>query len=234
MQNIPEPKGGISWNDLKDKPFYTETETILEYTVPAGANGEHDLPYFDNISVGEVVFVHLTDGVNEITHEFMVDGDENVRVIGNVSEGVIVITEVDNHRSYLSDANFFVGMKITIYRDFSKKLDAKYVPGVVIEDISNKLVNGHFDFIAAGVGMYFSSKLVYFRYKKRNANFEETGVATTTGDGLFFVSFTNTGAWRVVEISTFTTYSVFPNTVYDGTYDVCQYPQFIMAGTEEA
>jgi hypothetical protein len=136
VKNIPEPKGGISWNDLKDKPFYTEMEVILEkqtvdgFVENGGLYGVM-LPNVVNISDGEVSV--YWDGVEYaciaaggfIGNKMVMgeaDSGEPFAILCD-ERGTTIASVTDNKPSH----------EIGIVGEVSRPIDAKYLPDTVVQ-----------------------------------------------------------------------------------------------------
>lgn len=135
--------GHLSWNDLKDKPFYTETEVILEQQTfegfVASAFGGSEL-YLPNQKLelvqGELYSVFF-DGQQ---YEYAATTD---RTIGNTEEGDVIHFEnmPDESSVYVHCPNTTAtSHEIGIYRETVHKLDGKYVKGMGYTETSKEVI----------------------------------------------------------------------------------------------
>lgn len=241
MEKFLEEYGGASsWNDLKDKPFYAETEVILEKQVISGftddtrGNGTVTV-YFDlDLTAGETVTVFFDGNTYEMP---VVQHDVVPNMVYINDEAVCPVTiqhmTTTNKTVIVASSDLSTSHEIGIYRETVHKLDAKYLPGVAIKDISDAVINSQFDFTAAGAGMYFSSASILFRYKTLDADWNEVGTNNTNESGLFVVSFTHDNGWSVRSLATLNQYVFFEGAGFDGTYDECWRTPMIVAGQEQ-
>lgn len=147
---IPEGGGGVSsWNDLTDKPFYSEIEevTILAECTPEGADGEFYLPDVISLEIGKEYIVNW-NGVPYkcIAHDLtafapgavglgdlgvMENGEPTtgepfaiIAIPADMVEGMdgfgIVIGAIDGSES--------VTLSITGMAEVAHQIDSKYVP----------------------------------------------------------------------------------------------------------
>ena len=126
----------ISWNDLKDKPFYTEME---ETTVEAFS--ETPLDGFPVFTVGDTVTVKV-DGVE---HSLVAFEDVGVIVIGDSSAelqsgngvfGWAVICFFEGVVFFSSNSH-----TVTYKKEIVHEIDAKYLPSEVFADIEERITS---------------------------------------------------------------------------------------------
>ena len=88
-----------------------------------------------------------------------------------------------------------------------------------IINISDEVIDGNFDFIRRGQGLYFSNNNITFKFLHWDKNHENHTTATATCSGLFVVSYTSDDGWTVNTLSgsTFVQFSDTP--IIDGYYD---------------
>ena len=88
-----------------------------------------------------------------------------------------------------------------------------------IINISDEVIDGNFDFISRGQGLYFSNNNITFKFLHWDKNHENHTTATATCSGLFVVSYTSDDGWTVNTLSgsTFVQFSDTP--IIDGYYD---------------
>jgi hypothetical protein len=143
----PDTNGNIqidtasSWNDLKDKPFYSEMEVVLERQIIEGFAEENDLfmaeyPCELNISLGDKLSVWF-DGENYACTTINIpDAPEEILGFGNPafmggpeSPEPFFIIYVDSEKfMQIGTANPGTSHEIDIYCEIVHKLDAKYLP----------------------------------------------------------------------------------------------------------
>ena len=88
-----------------------------------------------------------------------------------------------------------------------------------IINISDEVIDGNFDFISRGQGLYFSNNDIIFKFLHWDKNHENHTTATATCSGLFIVSYTSDNGWTINTLSgsTFVQFSDTP--IIDGYYD---------------
>lgn len=88
-----------------------------------------------------------------------------------------------------------------------------------IINISDEVIDGNFDFISRGQGLYFSNNNITFKFLHWDKNHENYTTATAACSGLFIVSYTSDNGWTINTLSgsTFVQFSDTP--IIDGYYD---------------
>ena len=88
-----------------------------------------------------------------------------------------------------------------------------------IINISDEVIDGDFDFISRGQGLYFSNNNITFKFLHWDKDHKNYTTATATCSGLFIVSYTSDDGWTVNTLSgsTFVQFSDTP--IIDGYYD---------------
>ena len=91
---------------------------------------------------------------------------------------------------------------------------------VQIVDISDEVVDGVFDFITHGQGLYFSSNDIEFHYLRWDEKHENYTLSTFYLSGLFIVSYSSDNGWAVKSVSSDITFCQFSDTpIVEGRYD---------------
>lgn len=91
---------------------------------------------------------------------------------------------------------------------------------VQIVDISDEIVDGNFDFITHGQGLYFSSNDIEFHYLRWDEKHENYTLSTFYLSGLFIVSYSSDNGWAVNSVSYDVRFCQFSDTpIVEGRYD---------------
>lgn len=157
IENLPIG-GAPSWNDLKDKPFYDESNTLFEWD--GDATGHETIEFIDGLSLvylGDSIIdpsvligatATITNGVDEAST--VINGDdiqekfENVYVVAVEESGFYLVT-ADNTTVSYGDISFtfpYAGIYVapkelyggiylsSIVKTVIKKIDNKFLPTV--------------------------------------------------------------------------------------------------------
>lgn len=126
----------ISWNDLKDKPFGTETETftLLENgrvsSVDANEGNPTGFPVERVFAIGDVVNI-VWNGEKYTGTAQNVNGDIGVLVVTEASgeDGIFICTYDDGGQPYCYVYSNVSGtLSITVTREIVHAIDPKYLP----------------------------------------------------------------------------------------------------------
>ncbi len=91
---------------------------------------------------------------------------------------------------------------------------------VQIVDISDEVVDGVFDFITHGQGLYFSSNDIEFNYLSWDEKHENYTISTLYFSGLFIVSYSSDNGWTVKSVSRDVLFVQISDTpIVEGRYD---------------
>lgn len=91
---------------------------------------------------------------------------------------------------------------------------------VQIVDISDEVVDGVFDFITHGQGLYFSSNDIEFHYLSWDEKHENYTISTIYFSGLFIVSYSSDNGWMVKSVSRDVLFVQISDTpIVEGRYD---------------
>ena len=89
-----------------------------------------------------------------------------------------------------------------------------------IVDISDEVVDGVFDFITHGQGLYFSSNDIDFHYLRWDEKHEKYTLVSINISGLFIVSYSSNNGWFVKSVSSGITFVQISDTpIVEGRYD---------------
>ena len=160
----PDENGNVqidtasSWNDLKDKPFYAETEVVLEKQVIEGF-AENEVLFFAeypcelNISLGDKLSVWF-DGENyECPTINLPDAPEGILGFGNSAlmggpegpEPFFIIYIGPEKSMQIGALNPGTSHEIGISKEVVHKLDAKYLPNSVWAEEETIVIFDNFD-----------------------------------------------------------------------------------------
>lgn len=138
---IPEGFSG-SWNDLKDKPFYSKTEVVLEKQVIEGFAAENsglftaDYPCELNISLGDKLSIWFDGESYECTTINLPNAPAEILGFGNPAfmggpegpEPFFIIYVGPEQVISIGTGNSGTSHEIGISKEVVHKLDAKYLP----------------------------------------------------------------------------------------------------------
>ena len=128
-----EASGGGSWNNLKDKPFYTETEIILEkQTIDGFTTLGNDYYVFVDIAVNLADYDNVTlywDGEKyDCAVEHKSGGTLDQIVIKENGKDALVINSMFGKLEIQDYRSTATSHEIGIYWETIHKMDAKYLP----------------------------------------------------------------------------------------------------------
>lgn len=96
---------------------------------------------------------------------------------------------------------------------------------VQIVNISDEVVDGVFDFITHGQGLYFSSNDIEFKYLSWDEKHEKYTLSTIYLSGLFIVSYSRDNGWAVKSVSNDVAFIQISDTpLVEGRYDEALVP----------
>lgn len=186
-QKIKENSGVSSWNDLKDKPFYTGEKTILERTVDGfefleelgiytvSLSDDFDIPKSGSVSVcwdGEVYNCEVKDfWESEDTYGCNVGNitlpSGNIDYSGEPFLMEIACAKIAGADSYIdvSTTNHGTSHTIGITCEEVHKLDGKYVKGMGYTKMVEEIVDceGIFGSGLEAFPIFFSGDIVTFK-----------------------------------------------------------------------
>jgi len=129
-QEVDYPETGISFNDLRDRPFYEESAVLFDQRVEL-ADGQTVLPYNLPISDGDLVVVTI-DGFKYEVNAFVDVTGAEVYVTSGSEENpdfiVITGTQADSQNTIIVVPNK-ASATVKIEKSVIHTIDPKFLPG---------------------------------------------------------------------------------------------------------